>query len=62
MPVYRYVATANEPEPIRESGTVLARNEEKARDKLTAIGLSECSFRELRGLKGLLCRLFPDIR
>ncbi len=62
MPVYRYVATANEPEPIRESGTILATDEENAREKLTAIGLSICSFRELRGLKGFLCRLFPDIR
>lgn len=62
MPIYKYRAVVNEAEAVEESGSLIARDERGARDKLKALGMTHIHLRELHGLKALLNRFRADFR
>jgi len=60
--VFKYSATRKEREEHVESGTVVARNESEARDKLKRLSLDEIRLKKVGGISGFLKRISADIR
>lgn len=60
MALYKYTAIVREEQ--RESGTVLAQNEEEARKKLKGLQFQEVHVKKVGGLRGLVGRWVADIK
>jgi len=60
--VYRYSATRRNREDHSESGTVLARNESEARDKLKRLDLDDIRLKKVSGFSGIWKRISVDVR
>ena len=63
MAVFRYSVTVKEREDHHESGTVLARDEDDAKEKLQRLyDVREVRLRRVGGISGLLKSLTADVR
>jgi len=62
VPLYKYVATATSMEEQSESGTVVARNEEEAKNKLRQLRFDKIHIRKVAGLRGLVGQFTANIR
>jgi type II secretory pathway component PulF len=60
--VFKYSAVAKNREEMTESGTIVADNEQQAREKLERMDLSDVRVRRIGGISGLLKSLTADIR
>jgi len=64
MPAFEYEArvTQNDGEQVVEWGTVVAKTREEAKKKIVSRGWTTISLHRLKGLKGLLKALTPDVK
>ncbi|MFO7976796.1 MAG: hypothetical protein R6V12_19460 [Candidatus Hydrogenedentota bacterium] len=62
MAVFKYSAVVRNREEMTESGTIVADNEQQAREKLERMDLSDVRLKRIGGLSGLLKSLTADIR
>jgi len=62
MAVFQYSGTDRNREDQVESGTVLARDEVEAKEKLQPFHLDGLRLRRLGGLRGMLQSLSPDVK
>ena len=62
MVVYKYSGIRKDREDHVETGTVLARNEVGAREKLKRLSLTEVHLKRIKGISGFLKRLTADVR
>ena len=60
MALYKYTAIVREEQ--RESGTVLADNEQEAQEKLKALQFQKVQIKKVGGLKGLMGRWVANIK
>lgn len=62
MAVFEYVATARKSEEYTERGTVSAKNEKEAKQKLLALDFSDVKLKKVSGV-GAIFKLFTaDVR
>ena len=61
MAVFRYSAVVKNREEM-ESGTIVARDEERAREKLERLDLTDVRLKRIGGISGLFKSLTADIR
>ena len=62
MAVFRYSATIKNREDYRESGTVVARTEDEAREKLKQYDFANARLRRLGGIGALFKAFTADIK
>ncbi len=62
MAVFRYSAMVKNREEMMESGTIVARDEKRAREKLERLDLIEVRLKRIGGISGLFKSLTADIR
>lgn len=62
MPVFQFTAVDAKHEDQYERGTVVARDETEARQKLKRLNLEGIRFKKLRGLAGFLKAFRADVR
>lgn len=62
MPVFAYTSVVKEREYMTESGTVVAKSEAEAKQKLKALALGNAKVRRLKGLRALIGQFRADIR
>lgn len=62
MPVYAFTAVIPGREDHVESGTVAARGEQEARNKLKSLGYEDVKLKKLTGVAALLKRFTADVR
>ena len=62
MAVYRYTAVAKGREENVETGTVVARDEPEAREKLKQLSFARVSVKKLGIFSGLFKKLTADVR
>jgi len=62
VPLYKYVATETSREEHSESGTVVARNEEEAKNKLKQLRFDQVRIKKVAGLMGLVGQFTANIR
>jgi type II secretory pathway component PulF len=60
--VFQYKAVDKQREDHRESGTVLAQNEDEARRKLQRLNLEVVRMKRMTGLAGFLKSFTADVR
>lgn len=60
--VYRYSAVVRNREEMLEKGTIVANNEQHAREKLERLDLVEVRLKRISGISGLFKTFTADIR
>lgn len=60
--VFKYSAVVKNREEMSESGTIVASNEQQAREKLERLDLTDVRLKRISGISGLLKSLTADIR
>lgn len=61
MSVYRYRVTLGR-EDFMEEGTVIAKDEYEAKDKLRSLDFKEVHLKKLKGFSALVKHFFADVR
>lgn len=62
MAVFKYSAVVRNREEMTEAGTVVANDEQQAREKLERMDLIDVRLKRIGGIAGLLKSLTADIR
>lgn len=62
MPVFQYKATIPDREDYSETGTVVARDEQEATEKLKRLNLRATRLKRLTGFMSFLKRFTADIK
>lgn len=62
MAVFKYSAMVKNREEMTEAGTIVANDEQQAREKLEQMDLMDVRLKRIGGISGLLKSLTADIR
>lgn len=62
MAVFKYSAMVKNREEMTEAGTIVANDEQQAREKLEQMELTDVRLKRIGGISGLLKSLTADIR
>lgn len=62
MSVFRYRVELRRGEEVTEEGTVLARDESEAKEKLRFLKYRTIHLRKLSGIDAFVCQFRPDVR
>ena len=62
MAVFNYVATVRKREEFTERGTISARNEKEAEQKLLALDFSDVRLKRISGVGAIFKQFTADIR